>query len=91
MQSELTIGETCYVTDGAHSKVKRQQDGILYLTSKNVGSGELKLDKVDWISEADFEKLFSNTSKSQRRLQPGDVLMGIIGTFGNAYLYKENE
>ena len=31
----LTIGETCHVTDGAHSKVKRQEDGILYLTSKN--------------------------------------------------------
>lgn len=91
MGNELTIGETCYVTDGAHAKVKRQESGILYLTSKNITNGELKLDKVDWISEVDFNKLFSNTTKSQRLLQTGDVLMGIIGTLGNAYLYKSDD
>ncbi|WP_372815667.1 restriction endonuclease subunit S [Psychrobacter sp.] len=87
----LTIGETCHVTDGAHSKVKRQESGILYLTSKNIKVGTLSLDKVDYISEADYEKLFSIESKAQRRPKDGDVLIGIIGTFGNAYRYKKDD
>jgi type I restriction enzyme S subunit len=84
-----TIGEVCSVGDGAHTKVTRQNFGVPYLTSKNIGSGFLKLDDVDFISEEDFEKLFPKNSKATRRLKPGDVLIGIIGTFGNAYRYKE--
>ncbi|HDN2511304.1 TPA: restriction endonuclease subunit S [Providencia rettgeri] len=63
----------------------------MYLTSKNIGSGQLKLDNFDFISESCFLKLFTNTRKAQRRLQAGDVLMGIIGTFGNYYLYKKTD
>ncbi|MGS2718470.1 restriction endonuclease subunit S [Eionea flava] len=88
---EVTIGDVCSVGDGAHSKVKRTDSGIPYLTSKNIGQGSLKLDKLDFISEESFEKLFSKDSKATRRPQPGDVLFGIIGTFGNAYLYKEQD
>ncbi|USR63696.1 restriction endonuclease subunit S [Providencia stuartii] len=87
----LTLGDVCYITDGAHSKVERQVSGVMYLTSKNIGSGQLKLDNFDFISESCFLKLFTNTRKAQRRLQAGDVLMGIIGTFGNYYLYKKTD
>jgi type I restriction enzyme, S subunit len=86
-----TIGDVCYVTDGAHAKVERRDDGITYLTSKNIGHGRLLLDQSDCISAKDFERLFTNTSRAQRRPAPGDVLIGIIGTFGNAYLYKESD
>jgi type I restriction enzyme, S subunit len=88
---EKKVGDVCYVTDGAHSKVDRQPNGVLYLTSKNNGVGNLILDKVDYISINDYERLFTNTSRSQRRLITGDVLIGIIGTFGNAYRYKEGD
>ncbi len=81
----------CYVTDGAHSKVERQNEGVLYLTSKNIGVGSLILDKVDYISRVDYERLFSNTAKAQRRPQEGDIITGIIGTFGNAYRYKSTD
>ena len=39
---QLTIGDVCYVTDGAHAKVERVDMGVAYLTSKNIGNGELK-------------------------------------------------
>jgi len=94
MESEhkwSTLGETCYITDGAHAKVERQESGVLYLTSKNFSVGSLKLDKVDYISEEDFSKLFADTKKSQRKLRDGDVLTGIIGTFGNVYRYTEDD
>lgn len=86
-----TIGDVCYVTDGAHAKVERREHGIPYLTSKNIGHGRLLLGKLDFISAEDFERLFTNTLRAQRRPSKGDVLIGIIGTFGNAYLYKESD
>ena len=88
---DLTIGDLCYVTDGAHSKVDRVENGVIYLTSKNIGAGHLKLDSFDFISEESFYKLFTDTKKAQRRLRVGDVLMGIIGTFGNCYIYKDSD
>ncbi len=85
------VGEVCYVTDGAHAKVDRQPHGVPYLTSKNIGVGQLLLGQVDYISVNDYKRLFANSYKSQRRLSSGDVLVGIIGTFGNAYLYKKQD
>jgi type I restriction enzyme, S subunit len=85
------IGEVCAVGDGAHAKVDRVSSGVMYLTSKNIGVGFLKLDNVDYISNADYERLFSSKSSAVRRPQSGDVLIGIIGTFGNAYRYKPND
>jgi type I restriction enzyme S subunit len=88
---QSTLGETCYITDGAHAKVERQESGVLYLTSKNFNVGSLKLDKIDYISEQDFSRLFTDTKISQRKLRDGDVLTGIIGTFGNAYRYTKDD
>ena len=83
----MEVGELCSVGDGAHAKVKRFKEGILYLTSKNIGDGRLNLDKVDYIKPEDYERLFRKDSKTTRRPQTGDILIGIIGTFGNAYCY----
>src|SRR6266487_4589509 len=86
-----TIGDVCKVGDGAHAKVPRSDSGVMYLTSKNIGFGKLDLGTVDFISKEDFEKLFSKSSKAVRRPQTDDILMGIIGTFGNAYQYKNTD
>lgn len=88
---KVTIGEVCDLGDGAHSKVKRQESGIPYLTSKNIKKGYLDLAKIDYISEEDYLKLFSPTDKSVKDLRTGDILVGIIGTFGNVYLYKNGD
>lgn len=88
---EFRIGDVCDVGDGAHAKVARQEIGVPYLTSKNIGVGSLKLENVDYISEDDYERLFNPSSNAVRRPKPGDVLIGIIGTFGNAYRYKESD
>src|SRR5688572_20973563 len=85
------LGEVCSIGDGAHAKVARQKSGIMYLTSKNIGQGILILDRVDYISKEDFERIFPKNSTATRRPQKGDVLIGIIGTFGNAYLYKDGD
>jgi len=87
----VTIGDVCDVGDGAHSKVERVSKGIPYLTSKNIKQGTLDTSKVDYISEGDFIRLFTVRPGTVRRPESGDVLMGIIGTFGNFYQYKESD
>jgi type I restriction enzyme S subunit len=88
---EVAIGDVCSLGDGAHAKVQRIDFGVPYLTSKNIGNGSLKLDSLDYISEMDYERLFPANSRAVTRLKSGDILTGIIGTFGNLYLYKEDD
>jgi type I restriction enzyme S subunit len=88
---KYTLNDISRIGDGAHAKVERKENGILYLTSKNFKEGKLVLDKVDFISEEDYEKLFSVNSKAIRRPQTDDIILGIIGTIGNAYCYKASD
>jgi type I restriction enzyme S subunit len=83
---ESTIGESCVVGDGAHAKIKRQDSGILYLTSKNFKNGQLDLSKVDYISEEDYKKYFRLDSKALTKPQTNDIVFSIIGTIGEPYL-----
>jgi type I restriction enzyme, S subunit len=87
----VEVGDVCDVGDGAHAKVARQIEGVMYLTSKNIGIGQLKLDNFDYISQDDYNRIFPEKSKATRKPQENDILLGIIGTFGNAYLYGEND
>lgn len=88
---EVQLGEVCNFGDGAHTKVKRVEKGIPYLTSKNIKKGKLDLSNIDFISKEDFNRLFKIDEKAIKGLIPGDVLMGIIGTFGNCYRYDKND
>jgi type I restriction enzyme S subunit len=88
---KYTLNDISRIGDGAHAKVERKDSGILYLTSKNFKEGKLVLDKVDFICEEDYEKLFSINSKAIRRPQTDDIILGIIGTIGNAYCYKASD
>ena len=88
---EVQLGTVCTFGDGAHTKVNRVEVGVPYLTSKNIKNGYVELENVDFISYEDYEKLFGISQKSVRHLQEGDVLIGIIGTFGNCYLYKSTD
>ena len=89
--TESTIGGECKVGDGAHAKVKRQSQGVLYLTCKNFKLGRLDLSKVDYISLEDYKKLFKKTSSALTRPESGDVVFSIIGTLGEPYLYREED
>jgi type I restriction enzyme, S subunit len=88
---DIKIGDICEVGDGAHASIKRQEHGVLYLSSKNFKDGSLKLDKVSYISEEDFSKHFKTNSKAITKLQPGDVALSIIGTMGEPYLVKKTD
>lgn len=63
----------------------------MYLTAKNIKPGGLKLSKVDWISEADFDRYFCQSTQSIRKPEAGDILVGIIGSIGEPYLVQPED
>ena len=89
--TEIRIADVCELGDGAHASIRRSNTGVPYLTSKNIKRGGLNLHQVDYISEEDYERHFPPSSKSITRLVEGDVLTGIIGTFGNSYVYRASD
>ncbi len=87
----LKLGEVALLGDGAHTKVERLKTGIPYLTSQNMRSGSIDYTNSDFISEENYERLFSKSSSSTRNLQKDDILFSIIGTIGNVYKYKSDD
>ena len=85
------IGTHCIVGDGAHARIKRQNSGIKYLTSKNFKNGRLDLSKLDYISEESYQKYFKEDSKALTKPQPNDVLFSIIGTIGEPYIVQNGD
>ncbi|MEB3249872.1 MAG: restriction endonuclease subunit S [Merismopediaceae bacterium] len=85
------IKDFCLVGDGAHASIRREDQGILYLTSKNFKSTGLDLSKVDFISSSDYEKFFNKGRSALVKPEPGDVVFGIIGSIGTPYIVKQND
>lgn len=87
----LRIGDACQAGDGAHASIKRIEAGVPYLMARNIKDGKLDLAKISYISEADFEKHFKVTSRSVSRVRENDVVFGIIGSIGDAYIVKKHD
>ena len=85
------LKDFCLVGDGTHASIRRQDDGILYLTSKNFKSTGLDLSKVDFISNADYEKHFEKSRSALVKPSPGDVVFGIIGSIGTPYIVRPKD
>lgn len=86
-----TIGDYCEAGDGAHASIKRYDEGVLYLMSRNIKEGILDLSKVAYINQASFMKYFKTESKAISRPRENDVIFGIIGSIGDAYIVKKSD
>jgi type I restriction enzyme S subunit len=76
-----SLASVCDVRDGTHESPRFYEEGIPFVTSKNIVDGHLDLNGVSFISEqdaADFNK--------RSRVDRNDILMSMIGTIGNAVL-----
>ena len=85
------IKDFCDVGDGAHASIRRLDNGVMYLSSKNFKPSGLDLSNVDFISETDYNKYFTPSTKSIKQLCSGDVLFGIIGSLGTPYVFKDSD
>lgn len=77
---EKTLKEVCAkITDGTHQTPKYFDDGIIFLSSKNVTSGKIDWDNIKYIDEKQHLEM-------HRRVAPkkGDILLAKNGTTGVA-------
>lgn len=67
------------ITDGTHQTPKYFEEGVVFLSSKNVTSGKIDWDNVKYLDEAQHKEL-------QKRVAPkiGDILLAKNGTTGVA-------
>jgi len=72
------LGDVYDVRDGTHDSPKYHQEGYPLVTSKNLKSGVLSMENVQYISETDYLKI-----NERSKVDVGDVLMAMIGTIGN--------
>ncbi len=92
MEWDITkIGDVCQVGDGAHASIKRQNEGILYLTAKNFKEDGLDLSNLDYISLSDYNKHFPDKSNKLIRPQTNDLVFSIIGSIGTPYIVKKTD
>ena len=61
-------------------------EGIPYITSKNIKNRILDLDDTKFISENDYVKISKN-----RPIKPGDILISMIGTLGQIAVVSKNK
>ncbi len=72
------LGEVCNVRDGTHDSPKFRFTGYPLITSKNIVNNQLVLDKVNYISQDDYDKI-----NKRSKVDKGDILLPMIGTIGN--------
>lgn len=72
------LGEVCDVRDGTHDSPKFRFIGYPLITSKNIVNNQLVLDKVNYISQDDYDKI-----NKRSKVDKGDILLPMIGTIGN--------
>jgi len=76
-----TLDSICDVRDGTHDSPRYFDQGVPFITSKNIENGRLNRQDVSFISKADAF-LINRRSKVDKN----DILMSMIGTVGDATL-----
>ena len=73
------------VRDGTHDSPKYVPKGVPFLTSKNISKGYLDFENVDYITQADADKI-----NQRSNVDDGDILLAMIGSIGNPVMVKKD-
>ena len=68
---------TDYITDGEHATPRRSSEGIYLLSARNILNHALRLDDVDHIDQAEYDRIAKRVIPRE-----GDVLVSCSGTVG---------
>lgn len=71
---EKNLNEICDVRDGTHDSPKYVEDGIPFVTQKNIRSDGLCFKNTKFISDEDHQKFYKRSNVSE-----GDILISMIG------------
>lgn len=85
--STFKLKEVCSkITDGTHKTPRYQNDGVTFISAKNIVNNQLDFDDVKYISEQEYKEI-------QRRCQVEkyDVLLSKSGSLGSAAIVNTDE
>lgn len=71
---EKTLGDLCDVRDGTHDSPKYVDEGIPFVTQKNIREDGLSFEKTKFISDADHTNFYRRSNVAN-----GDILISMIG------------
>ena len=81
------LGNVCSkITDGTHKTPNYLQDGVTFISAKNIIHGELDFSDVKYISEAEYQEI-------QKRCQTErlDILLSKSGSLGTPAIVRTEE
>ncbi len=83
----VKLGDICLkITDGSHNPPKATKDGeFMMLSSRNIQDDEISFDNIRLLSKENFDQENKRTD-----VQPGDVLLTIVGTIGRTIVVPES-
>ena len=79
------FGNYLDVRDGTHDSPKYVDNGIPFVTSKNLINGKLDFSDVKYISEKDHKNFIQRSF-----VEDGDILFAMIGSIGNPVLVNKD-
>jgi type I restriction enzyme, S subunit len=71
---EMNLGDVCEVKDGTHDSPKYVEDGIPFVTQKNIRKTGFDLTNTKHISIEDHEKFYKRSNVAK-----GDIIISMIG------------
>lgn len=74
-----------FITDGEHSTPQRSDNGILLLSARNIQNGYLKLEKVDYIPDYEYQRIIQRCYP-----QKDDILISCSGSVGRICRVPDN-
>ncbi len=78
------LGEYLDIRDGTHDSPRYYDNGIPFITSKNLNEGKLDFSSCKYISEEDHKKFSARSF-----VEDGDILFAMIGSIGNPVIVKK--
>ncbi len=72
------------IRDGTHDSPKFYNEGIPFVTSKNLNNGKLDFSDCKFITEEDHKKFSARSF-----VEDGDILFAMIGSIGNPVMVKK--
>lgn len=71
---EKRLGDVCIVKDGTHDSPKYVDDGIPFVTQKNIRDDGLSFENTKFISQEDHDNFYRRSNVAR-----GDILISMIG------------
>jgi type I restriction enzyme S subunit len=83
--SYKTLADICIkITDGTHQTPVYKDEGVIFISAKNIKNGRLDFTEIKYISKTEHEFLTRNSKP-----EPGDLLLAKSGSLGDVALIPE--